>query len=262
VQAGVSDEEWKEHAAKILRRFTRREDGRLVNAVLLAEWKIAEEKFKTNQARAAATNRKRATNAGRTPDEREAHALTGTGTLTGTSTGTEKTLASTARAVPASASVPPVRGALLDTLPLNDGTSYEVREDDLVRDEPLYPGVDVRQEYRAMKAYLLANPRKTKTRSGIRRFMHNWLSRSQNSVRSVAGTARPDAAMGSVRVRTESEAVAEEAACREAALSYWGEMKALGRPIYAREAPRWVREELETVVSSQVSVLRCFQTDN
>ena len=58
--------------------------------------------------------------------------------------------------------------------------------------------------------------------------------------------ARADAAMGSVRARSESEAAAEEAACREAALSYWGEMKALGRPIYAREAPRWVREELET----------------
>ena len=106
-----------------------------------------------------------------------------------------------------------------------------------------------------MKAYLLANPRKTKTRSGIRRFMHNWLSRSQNSGRVVVMAARADAAMGSVRVRSESEAAAEEAACREAALSYWGEMKALGRPIYAREAPRWVREVLEPVVSSPLSVL-------
>ena len=253
IQAALDDEEWKEHSAAILRRFTKREDGRLVNTVLLAEWKIAEEKFKTNQARAVATNKKRATNAGRTPDEREAHALTGTGTET--STGTEKTLASTARAVPADFPAFAVRGPLLETLPLNDGTAYEVREDDVVRDEPLYPGVDVRQEYRAMKAYLLANPRKTKTRSGIRRFMHNWLSRSQNSGRVVVMPARADAAMGLVRARSESEAAAEEAACREAALSYWGEMKALGRPIYAREAPRWVREVLEPVVSCQLSVV-------
>jgi hypothetical protein len=133
----------------------------------------------------------------------------------------------------------------LDWLPLNDGTAYEIREDDLARDEPLYPGVDVRQEYRAMKAYLLANPRKTKTRSGIRRFMHNWLSRSQNSGRVVVMPTRADAAMGSVRPRSESEAAAEETACREAALSYWREMKALGRPIYAKEAPRWAREVLE-----------------
>ena len=262
VQSGLSEEEWREHSAKILRRFTKREDGRLVNAVLLAEWKIAEEKFKTNQARAAATNRKRATNAGRTPDERGAHALTGTGTLTGTSTETEKTFASTADAVPAGVPFLAVRGLLLDWLPLNDGTAYEVREDDLARDEPLYPGVDVRQEYRAMKAYLLANPRKTKTRSGIRRFMHNWLSRSQNSGRVVVMPARPDAAIGSVRARSESEAAAEEAACREAALSYWGEMKALGRPIYAREAPRWVREELEPDVSCQFSVVSLETTEN
>ena len=80
----------------------------------------------------------------------------------------------TADAVPAS------RGKLLGTLPLNDRTEYEVREDDLARDAPLYPGVDVTQGYRAMKAYLLANPRKLKTRSGIRKFMNGWLSRAQN----------------------------------------------------------------------------------
>jgi uncharacterized protein YdaU (DUF1376 family) len=265
IRAALDDEEWRENSAAILRRFTKGEDGRLVNVVLLSEWKRAEEKFKTNQARAEATNRKRATNAGRTPHEREAHALTGTGTLTGTSTETEKTFASTADAVPAASRVSPDRGALLDTLPLNDGTHYEVREDDLARDNPLYPGVDVPQAYRAMKAYLLANPRRTKTRGGIRRFMNNWLSRSQNAVRGVAVPARPDAAMGSVRAcsaRDEAAEAEEEAARREAALSYWREMKAMGRPIYAREAPRWVREALECVVSSQLPVLSCFQTDN
>ena len=256
VQAGLDDEEWKENSEKILRRFTKREDGRFVNAVLLSEWTQAEEKFKGNQARAEATNRKRAKSAGRTPDDREAHALTGTETLTGTSTG--KTFASTATAVPADAA----RGSLLETLPLNDGTVYEVREDDVVRDAALYPGVEVPQEYRAMKAYLLANPRRAKTRGGIRRFMHFWLSRSQNSSRVAAVPARPDAAMGTVRLRSVRDEAAEEAAHREAALSYWREMKALGRPIYAKEAPRWARDVLEAVVSSPLSVLSVLQTDN
>ena len=261
IRAALDDEEWKENSAAILRRFTKNEDGRLVNVVLHSEWKRAEEKFKTNQARAEATNKKRATNAGRAPQEREAHALTGTGTLTGTSTETEKTFASTADAVPADSRVAVDRGALLDTLPLNDGTDYEVREDDLARDNPLYPGVDVPQAYRAMKAYLLANPRRTKTRGGIRRFMNNWLSRSQNAARGVA--ARPDAAMGSVRPQRDEAAEAEEeAARREAALGYWREMKALGRPIYAREAPRWAREVLENVVSSQLPVLSCQFENN
>ena len=242
IQAGLDDEEWKENSEKILRRFTKREDGRFVNAVLLSEWKQAEEKFKGNQARAEATNRKRTKNVGRTPDDREAHALTGTETLTGTSTGTGKTFASTATAVPATGAA---RGAVLAALPLNDGTVYEVREDDLGRDEPLYPGVDVAQEYRGMRSYLLANPRRAKTRGGIRRFMHNWLSRSQNSARVVSAPARPDAAMGTVRLRSVRDEAAEEAAHREAALSYWREMKALGRPIYAKEAPRWAREVLE-----------------
>jgi uncharacterized protein YdaU (DUF1376 family) len=41
VLAGLTEEEWAQHGAKILRRFTRREDGRYVNDVLQAEWTAA-----------------------------------------------------------------------------------------------------------------------------------------------------------------------------------------------------------------------------
>jgi len=93
-----------------------------------------------------------------------------------TSTNTT-TLASTAIAVPAA------RGKLLGTLPLTGGRTYEVREDDLARDGPLYPAVDVIQEYRNMKGWLMAAPQRQKTPQGIRKFMNSWLSREQDKAR-------------------------------------------------------------------------------
>lgn len=72
------------------------------------------------------------------------------------------------------------RGKVLDTLPLNDKTSYELREDDLAMDQELYPGVDVLAEYREMRAYFRAEPTKLKTRKGIRKFIHYTLSKAQD----------------------------------------------------------------------------------
>lgn len=78
------------------------------------------------------------------------------------------------------------RGKLLGTLPLNTGV-YEIHQDDYDRDKPLYPAVDVLQEYRGMKAWLLANPQKRKTKQGIRRFMNNWLSKAQDKGKPTGG---------------------------------------------------------------------------
>lgn len=84
---------------------------------------------------------------------------------------------------------PAERGNLLGTLPLNKG-EYEVREDDLAIHGEAYPAVDVKQQYREMKSWLIANPTHKKTRSGIKRFMNSWLARAQNSARP-ATTAQP-----------------------------------------------------------------------
>ena len=44
----------------------------------------------------------------------------------------------------------------------------------------LYPAVDVMQELRKMKGWCQENPRKRKTKKGIRRFVGNWLAREQD----------------------------------------------------------------------------------
>ena len=66
---------------------------------------------------------------------------------------------------------------------LNDGTSYEITENDVENFQQLYPGIDVRQEIRNITGWCLSNPKNRKTRAGARRILNGWLSRSQNSAR-------------------------------------------------------------------------------
>lgn len=67
------------------------------------------------------------------------------------------------------------------TLQLNTGEEYPVMQKILNEYQESYPAIDVMQELRGMKAWLISNPKLRKTKSGIKRFMNNWLSKSQNS---------------------------------------------------------------------------------
>nr|DAP56874.1 MAG TPA: hypothetical protein [Caudoviricetes sp.] len=74
---------------------------------------------------------------------------------------------------------------------LNDGTEFEVTENDVITYQQLYPAVDVRQELRNIKAWCLSNPTKRKTRSGAKRFFNAWLSREQNGAKGLISQAKP-----------------------------------------------------------------------
>ena len=75
------------------------------------------------------------------------------------------------------------------SLPLNDKTEFPVFEADVAEYRELYPAVDVRQELRNMRGWLIANPTKRKTKSGIKRFITGWLAREQNKPRGGASSA-------------------------------------------------------------------------
>lgn len=75
-------------------------------------------------------------------------------------------------------STPPVA-----VLPLADGTEFVVTEETAAELAGLYPAVDVPQQLRNMRGWLLANPKNRKTKSGIMRFVNSWLSREQNQAR-------------------------------------------------------------------------------
>ena len=78
-------------------------------------------------------------------------------------------------AEPQAADAPPVI-----SLPLNDGTFFDVLENDRSKWSQLYPNVDVLQQLRNMEGWCDANPTKRKTRGGIKRFITAWLAREQD----------------------------------------------------------------------------------
>lgn len=88
-------------------------------------------------------------------------------------------------AEPQAADAPPVI-----SLPLNDGTFFDVSENDRAKWSQLYPNVDVLQQLRNMAGWCDANPSKRKTRNGIKRFITSWLARELDKGRGPVAPAQ------------------------------------------------------------------------
>ena len=74
-------------------------------------------------------------------------------------------------------------------IPLADGSEFPVPASLASEYAAAYPGVDVAGELAQVRVWCLSNPRKRKTKNGIRRFLNSWLDRAQNQQRAspVAG---------------------------------------------------------------------------
>ena len=66
------------------------------------------------------------------------------------------------------------------TLTLNDKSEYGITQKEIDEFQELYPAVNVMQELRNMKGWCINNPKKRKTKSGIKRFINGWLAREQD----------------------------------------------------------------------------------
>lgn len=97
------------------------------------------------------------------------------GTHIKTKTKTKKTPSEFNSSEPVQDSKPPVI-----LLPLNDGTEYSVTEEQCHEWAGLYPAVDVIQQLRGMRGWLLSNKTKRKTARGIERFITSWLAKEQD----------------------------------------------------------------------------------
>lgn len=73
-------------------------------------------------------------------------------------------------------------------LPLNDGSEHGVTEEELTEYAQLYPAVDVMQQLRNMRGWLMANPSRRKTKRGIKAFIASWLAKEQDHPRARSGT--------------------------------------------------------------------------
>lgn len=78
---------------------------------------------------------------------------------------------------PADEQEPPVA-----MIPLADGSEFPVPASLASEYAAAYPGVDVASELAQVRAWCLSNPRKRKTKTGVRRFLNSWLDRAQNQV--------------------------------------------------------------------------------
>lgn len=65
-------------------------------------------------------------------------------------------------------------------LTLNDKSEFPIFQEQVNEWADLYPAVDVIQQLRNMKGWLMANPKRRKTKSGILKFITGWLSREQD----------------------------------------------------------------------------------
>lgn len=65
-------------------------------------------------------------------------------------------------------------------LPLNDRTEYPLSQNYIDEMSGLYPNTDVMAELRKMRAWLINNPSRRKTKKGIQRFINSWLMREQD----------------------------------------------------------------------------------
>ena len=81
-------------------------------------------------------------------------------------------------------------------LPLLDGTEYFVTQQDMDFWHSAFPAVDIEQEIFRMKAWLEANPKNKKTAHGVKRFIVNWLNRSQDRAKKKVPDTKPVSAPG------------------------------------------------------------------
>lgn len=70
-------------------------------------------------------------------------------------------------------------------LPTNTGEGYAFYQSDVDSYKSLYPAVNVEQEMRKMIGWLDANPTRRKTKTGMKRFVNNWLSSEQDKYKPV-----------------------------------------------------------------------------
>lgn len=92
-------------------------------------------------------------------------------------------------------------------LPLNTGEEYPIFQNDIDIFAELYPAVDILQAMRAMKGWLMTNPKKRKTKQGISRFINSWLAREQDK----GGTIKKTESVVKIHEERIAELVKEQA---------------------------------------------------
>ena len=112
----------------------------------------------------------------------------------------------------------PIPDPVFVSLPLVGNDSHEITETEVDEYKALYPAVDVEQELRNMRGWLMDNPTRRKTKRGIAAFVGNWLRKEQDRGKSAGGYTAPRTVPGRVDFQAWAEKMeAQERAKKEAA---------------------------------------------
>jgi DnaA N-terminal domain len=144
-------------------------------------------------------------------------------------------------------------------LPLNNGTEYQITSDMVQEWVGLYPAVDVLQELRNMRGWLLANKSNRKTTSGILRFVTGWLVKEQNQApRSVESSAKPKHSVQPVRLEYNLPLNLDEDAGREV----WNEtLQKLSKRVNRHSFDTWLKPIKAAGISGDVLYLTIPTSD-
>jgi len=77
------------------------------------------------------------------------------------------------------------------TIPLADKSEFPIFKNQVAEWQELYPGIDVMQALRKIKAWNLANPKKRKTSRGILTHVNSWLCREQDKCATLGARGSP-----------------------------------------------------------------------
>lgn len=83
---------------------------------------------------------------------------------------------------------------------LNDGSEYPITQNDVDNWAKLYQAVNIMQELRKMKGWADANPKKRKTKGGIKRFINSWLAKEQDKYHPPTESYKPGSNAGSSNI--------------------------------------------------------------
>lgn len=88
--------------------------------------------------------------------------------------------------IPIPTPIPTPKG--VESIPLDDGTEFEVTEPMVAEFRRAYPRIDVVAEVRKARVWCMSNPANRKTRKGAPRFLNSWLARAEaESVKASGG---------------------------------------------------------------------------
>lgn len=96
------------------------------------------------------------------------------------------------------------------TLQLITGDEHPIMPADIAIWQEAYPAVDIVQELKKMRAWLQNNPRKRKTKSGIKRFANSWLAKEQDRGGVLRGQSGKVQQVGSVHQERIAELAKEQ----------------------------------------------------